>query len=63
MSFATVLLQGKGHVFAFDRDPRRLARLVANVKLTGSTGVVVPKEADFLSVDTQAPEYAQVCGY
>jgi 25S rRNA (cytosine2278-C5)-methyltransferase len=47
-------------VFAFDRDAARLERLRANVKRTGAADIVTACCADFLSIDPEAPEYAQV---
>lgn len=52
--------QGKGTVFAFDKDPARLARLVSNAQRAGATGVIHARCEDFLSLDTSAPEFAQV---
>jgi putative methyltransferase len=48
-------------VFAFDKDPKRLKRLQANVAKTGAGSIVQPRQADFLSLDPTAAEFAQVC--
>jgi 16S rRNA C967 or C1407 C5-methylase (RsmB/RsmF family) len=48
-------------VFAFDKDPKRLKRLQANVAKTGAGSIVQPRQADFLTVDPTAAEFAQVC--
>eukprot|EP00879_Flechtneria_rotunda_P027154 GHRR01029028.1.p1 GENE.GHRR01029028.1~~GHRR01029028.1.p1 ORF type:complete len:363 (+),score=144.53 GHRR01029028.1:78-1166(+) len=48
------------NVYAFDKDPKRLKRLQANVACTGAGNIVVAMQADFLSVDPTAPEYSQV---
>ena len=57
------LPQGKGAVHAFDKDAVRLRRLRHNAQLTGADRVITAHEQDFLSVDTQAPEFAQVRGW
>lgn len=49
-------------VYAFDKDPKRLKRLAANVDKAGAGGIVVAQQADFLSIDPQHPQYAQVRG-
>jgi putative methyltransferase len=48
-------------VYAFDKDPKRLKRLQANVARTGAGSIVVPRQADFLTLDPTAEEFAQVC--
>jgi putative methyltransferase len=48
-------------VFAFDKDPKRLKRLQANVTKTGTGNIVQPRQADFLTLDPAAAEFAQVC--
>ncbi|GLC76074.1 hypothetical protein PLESTF_001731700 [Pleodorina starrii] len=55
------ILGNKGRVLAFDKDPRRLARLRANAALTGSS-CIEARLADFLTIDPTAPEYRQVRG-
>jgi putative methyltransferase len=47
-----------GCVYAFDRDPRRLERLKANVRATGSSEIIIPRCIDFLKVDPK--EYSDV---
>jgi len=49
-------------VFAFDKDPKRLKRLAANVDRAGAGGIVLAQQADFLSIDPLDSQYAQVCG-
>lgn len=51
-----------GHVFAFDKDPKRLKRLQANVARTGAGGIVQAQLADFLKLDPTAAEFKQVRG-
>ena len=41
-----------GKVFAFDKDPKRLERLKANVSLTGSSHIIEPVCQDFLTVQS-----------
>ena len=53
------LLGGAGLVWAFDMDPRRLARLEANAAAAGA-GNVVASQADFLKVDVAEERFAQV---
>jgi putative methyltransferase len=48
-------------VFAFDKDPKRVKRLAANVQRAGAAGIVSAQAADFLSVDPLDPQFAQVC--
>jgi putative methyltransferase len=43
-------MQGKGKIFAFDADRRRLRRLKDNARATGAD-IIVPKCQDFLTVD------------
>jgi 16S rRNA C967 or C1407 C5-methylase (RsmB/RsmF family) len=47
-------------VYAFDKDPKRLKRLVANVDKAGAAGIVSAQQADFLTIDPLDPQYAQV---
>lgn len=47
-------------VFAFDKDPKRLKRLAANVQKAGAERIVVAQQADFLSIDPQDPLFSQV---
>jgi 16S rRNA C967 or C1407 C5-methylase (RsmB/RsmF family) len=49
-----------GKVFAFDKDPKRLKRLLANVAATGADGIVTAQQADFLALDLSAPQYQKV---
>lgn len=49
-----------GRIFAFDRDPKRLGRLGANVALTKSGSIITARCADFLTVDPQSDEYEGV---
>lgn len=52
-------------VSAFDKDPKRLRRLQANIDRTGAGHIVTATQADFLSIDPQAPQFAKVgwCTY
>ena len=50
----------RGKVYAFDRDPKRLARLEANVALTNSGSIIKARCADFLTVDPKSLEYQNV---
>eukprot|EP00959_Pyramimonas_sp_CCMP1952_P214176 4481201-Pyramimonas_sp.AAC.1 len=43
-------MKGKGKVYAFDADRRRLKRLKANAERTGAA-IITAKCADFLTVD------------
>lgn len=52
---------GSIRVFAFDKDPKRVKRLSANVERAGAAGIVSAQAADFLSVDPLDPQFAQVC--
>jgi 16S rRNA C967 or C1407 C5-methylase (RsmB/RsmF family) len=47
-------------VFAFDKDPKRVKRLAANVEKAGAAGIVSTQRADFLSVDPCDPQFAKV---
>jgi putative methyltransferase len=47
-------------VFAFDKDPKRIKRLQANVSRTGACSIVLPRQADFLTLVPTAAEFAQV---
>lgn len=49
-----------GKIFAFDRDPKRLGRLEANVALTNSGSIITARCADFLTIDPQSDEYNAV---
>ncbi|WIA09502.1 hypothetical protein OEZ85_008901 [Tetradesmus obliquus] len=49
-------------VFAFDKDPKRLKRLQANVAKTGAGSIVLPRQADFLTLDPTAAEFSEVRG-
>lgn len=40
LSFAAALMGGKGTIWAFDRDAKRLERLEANAETTGATNIV-----------------------
>lgn len=51
---------GDIRVFAFDKDPKRVKRLQANVEKAGAAGVVVAHRADFLSMDPLDPQFAKV---
>lgn len=53
MECTAALLEGQGRVLAFDRDPKRLARLKDNVKAAAASNVEV-KLADFLSLPLAA---------
>lgn len=55
------LMKNDGVVLAFDRDPRRLRRLQSNAELAGASAIQA-HHADFLSVDPQGAEYAEVRG-
>ncbi|EFJ46755.1 hypothetical protein VOLCADRAFT_62249, partial [Volvox carteri f. nagariensis] len=56
------IMKNQGRVLAFDKDPRRLARLKANASLVGATSCVEARLADFLSLDPTAPEFKEVRG-
>lgn len=47
-------------VFAFDKDPKRLKRLQANVLHTGAQDIITAERADFLSLDPTAPQFIKV---
>jgi putative methyltransferase len=49
-------------VYAFDKDPKRLKRLAANVGRAGAGSIVVPERADFLTIDPLDPKFKQVIG-
>ena len=49
-----------GRVLAFDKDPKRLARLQANASKAGAGGIIHAQQADFLTLDPSSPEYAEV---
>lgn len=49
-----------GKIFAFDRDPKRLGRLEANVALTNSGSIITARCEDFLAVDPRSDEYKMV---
>ena len=52
-----------GRVLAFDKDPRRLARLRANAAAAGASGCITARCADFLALSlASAPEFAAVTG-
>jgi putative methyltransferase len=53
-------LAGGIKVFAFDKDPKRVKRLAANVEKAGAAGIVSAQRADFLSIDPMDPQFAQV---
>jgi hypothetical protein len=53
-------LVGGIRVFAFDKDPKRVKRLAANVEKAGAAGIVSAQRADFLSIDPMDPQFAQV---
>ncbi len=59
-SLAACIAKGRGCVFALDKDATRLQRLRDNAQRVGADGCVRPLLQDFLSLDTAAPEYAQV---
>lgn len=59
---AAALMRGRGTVFAFDKDAKRLGRLQANADATGAAGVIIARQADFLTEDPLAPEFAAVRG-
>jgi hypothetical protein len=50
-------------IYAFDKDPKRLKRLAANVDRAGAGGIVVPQRADFLTIDPLDPQFKQVMGH
>ncbi|KAI8463734.1 MAG: S-adenosyl-L-methionine-dependent methyltransferase [Monoraphidium minutum] len=51
-----------GRVLAFDKDPKRLARLVANAARAGAGGIISAACADFLTLDPTEPRFAEVRG-
>ncbi|GIL96554.1 hypothetical protein Vretimale_2342 [Volvox reticuliferus] len=55
------IMGNKGRVLAFDKDPKRLARLRSNAVLTGAS-CIEARLADFLSLDPTAPEFREVRG-
>ncbi|PNW71282.1 hypothetical protein CHLRE_16g647602v5 [Chlamydomonas reinhardtii] len=55
------IMRNKGRVIAFDKDPKRLARLKANAERTGAS-CVQARLQDFLSIDPTDPEFGQVRG-
>jgi hypothetical protein len=50
-------------VFAFDKDPKRLKRLAANVEKAGAAGIVSAQRADFLGIDPCEPQFAKVSDF
>lgn len=54
-------MANRGRVTAFDKDPRRLARLQRNAEAAGASAISA-QHADFLTADPKAPEYADVQG-
>ncbi|KAF5830704.1 S-adenosyl-L-methionine-dependent methyltransferase [Dunaliella salina] len=56
------LMQGKGRIIAFDKDPSRLRRLQATAQLAGAVDVIDARCQDVLSLDPASPEFAQVQG-
>ncbi len=54
------MVGASGRVLAFDKDPKRLKRLRDNVERAGAGGIVTARCADFLALDTSAPEFAEV---
>jgi putative methyltransferase len=57
---AAARVGARGRVLAFDKDPRRLARLVANAQQAGAAGIIKAEVADFLSLDPQEARFAKV---
>mmetsp|Transcript_40301 Transcript_40301/g.89498 ORF Transcript_40301/g.89498 Transcript_40301/m.89498 type:complete len:538 (+) Transcript_40301:127-1740(+) len=53
---------GGGKVLAYDKDPKRLARLKANVQRAGAGGIIDARLEDFLSLDPSGPEFKKVRG-
>lgn len=61
MLVSAALMQGKGRVLAFDKDPRRLQRLEANAAATGAD-CITAHLADFLQLPlATSPEFRRVC--
>ena len=57
------MVGGAGRVLAFDKDPKRLARLRANAAAAGASACITARCADFLSLPlATAPEFAHVTG-
>ena len=57
------MVGGEGRVLAFDKDPKRLARLRANAAAAGASGRITARCADFLALPlASAPEFAAVTG-
>jgi len=50
----------KGRVLAYDKDPRRLGRLVGNAARAGAGGIVEAECADFLGLDPSEKRFAKV---
>lgn len=53
-------MQGRGKVLAFDKDGKRLQRLVANAERTATSHVITAQQADFLTLDPGSEEFAEV---
>lgn len=51
-----------GAVLAFDKDPKRLVRLVANAARASADKIISAQCADFLSLDPSEPRFAEVGG-
>jgi len=49
-----------GRVLAYDKDPKRLKRLQANVKRAGAEDIVTGQCADFLTLNPTCADFAQV---
>jgi putative methyltransferase len=49
-----------GRVLAFDKDPKRLARLVANAARAGAGGIIAAERADFLTLNPSDARFAEV---
>lgn len=56
----TQALAADAKVYAFDKDPKRLKRLQANVNTTGAREIVTVTQADFLTIDPEAVLYSKV---
>ncbi|KAG1662267.1 hypothetical protein FOA52_002156 [Chlamydomonas sp. UWO 241] len=53
---------GGGRVIAFDKDERRLERLVANSERAGASGIISATVADFMTLDPEGEDGASVTG-
>lgn len=57
---AAARVGARGRVLAFDKDPRRLARLISNSKRAGAGQIITAECADFLALDPTEARFAEV---